>query len=113
MKFNLNNKQFRGRSNSSGGEVSSTTLFTYYQDGEVIWGNYAGGAILKGTLIGKIIDHDTIEFNYSHINQDMELLSGYCRSTIELMTTGKLRLHEQWEWTTGKLGKGVSIIEEA
>ena len=112
MMFNLNKKQFRGVSNYSNGEVNSSTLFTYHQEDRVIWGTYEGGVIMKGSLIGKVLDDDTIEFIYSHINQQHELLSGYCRSTIELLDSGKYRLYEKWSWTTGKEGIGESIIEE-
>jgi hypothetical protein len=112
MKYNLNKKRFRGVSNNSNGEVSSSTLFTYHQEGDVIWGSYEGGVIVRGSLIGKVTEDDIIEFNYTHINQDKTLLSGFCRSTIELLDTGKLRLHEQWTWTTGKEGQGESIVEE-
>ena len=112
MKYNLNNKRFRGVSNNSNGEVSRSTLFTYQQEDDVIWGSYSGGAILKGTLIGKVVNHDTIEFYYTHINEEHQLLSGFCSSKIELLESGKLRLHEAWRWTGGKEGTGKSVIEE-
>lgn len=110
--INLNNKQFKGVSNSADGEVSSETVFTYYQEGSIIWGSYGGGSILKGTLMGTTIDDKEFHFNYCHVNQDHELLSGHCQSKIEMTPSGKLRIHESWAWSGGKSGSGTSIIEE-
>jgi hypothetical protein len=49
---------------------------------------------------------------YHQVNDKGELMTGICRSTPELLPNGKIRLHEQWEWTSGDLSKGTSIIEE-
>ena len=112
MKYNLNNKRFRGVSNNSNGEVSSSTLFTYHQEGDVLWGSYEGGAIVKGSLVGRVTDDNHIEFNFTHINLDKSLLSGFWQSSIESFESGRLRLHEQWAWTSGKEGQGESVVEE-
>ena len=110
--IDLNNKRFRGQSNSSDGEVDSATIFHYYQDGPIIWGQYAGGTIVKGTLTGVIIDRETFHFNYNHVNNDSQLLSGYCHSVITKLDSGKLKINESWKWSGGKAGEGQSIIIE-
>ena len=108
----LHERRFKGVSNDPSGEVDGNTIFQYYQDGDVIWGDYSGGSIIKGTFSGLIIDNQTITFNYCHVNQDHQLLSGQCASTVEVLTDGRYRLHESWEWTGGKAGSGSSVVEE-
>lgn len=39
-------------------------------------------------------------------------MTGICHSIPEILSNGKIRLHETWEWTSGDLSKGQSIIEE-
>ena len=110
--IDLNNKRFRGVSNSSDGEVSPATIFNYYQDDQIISGTYSGGSISYGTLTGVLLDDSTFHFNYCHVNEDQELLSGYCHSTVEILESGKYRIQENWKWSGGKEGSGNSIIEE-
>jgi hypothetical protein len=38
--------------------------------------------------------------------------SGRCQSRPELLSNGRVRLHERWQWTDGADGHGESIIEE-
>ena len=39
-------------------------------------------------------------------------MTGICNSAPRIMTSGKIRLHENWQWTSGDLSKGESILEE-
>ncbi|MFN7927544.1 MAG: n-acetylglutamate synthase, partial [Blastocatellia bacterium] len=43
---------------------------------------------------------------------DGELMTGICISTPEVLTDGRLRLHESWQWTCGERASGESIVEE-
>ncbi len=109
--LNLNNKKFKGISNSSTGEVSAKTIFHYRQKNDIIWATYEGGDILFGTLSGKRIKN-TLEFNYQHQNTQGELLTGHCLSKVELNEQGKIQLLEKWQWTCREHSKGESILEE-
>ncbi len=73
---------------------------------------YAGGAIVFGNLIGKIADNGTLEIRYQHLNQKGELMTGKCFSTPETLSDGRIRLREKWQWTSGDLSEGESIVEE-
>jgi hypothetical protein len=53
-----------------------------------------------------------IEMRYHQVNDQDELMTGICISTPEILEKGKIRLHENWEWTSGDYSKGSSIIEE-
>ena len=112
MKINYNNRTFKSVSNSETGEVSSKTTFYYRQKADYVWAEYAGGEIVFGTLIAKVLGNDVLEMRYQHLNTNGELMTGKCVSTPESLPTGKIRLHEKWHWTSGDLTKGESIIEE-
>ncbi len=110
--MNYHNRYFRSISNSGSGEVGNETVFHYRHEGEIIWATYSGGAIKQGTLVAKVGADGQLDLRYSHINQNGELMTGICRSTPELLPDGRIRLHEQWQWTSGDHSSGESIIEE-
>lgn len=111
MQYNLNNKRFRSISNEAHGDVGDKTLFHYYQKEDLVWATYSGGTIRQGNIIGRWQDSGKLEIRYQHVSTDNEFKTGKCLSTPELID-GKLRLHEQWQWTSGDQAKGTSIIEE-
>ena len=49
---------------------------------------------------------------YHQVNDKDELMTGICTSKPEILENGKIRLHENWEWTSGDQSKGSYIIEE-
>jgi hypothetical protein len=70
------------------------------------------GRIKYGHLIG-LVDHlGNLEMRYHQINDKDVLMTGICISKPEILENGKIRLHENWEWTSGDKSKGTSIIEE-
>ncbi len=110
--INYHNKFFRTVQNSSNGETSSATIFKYEQRGNIVSSSYSGGKVLKGHLIGLVSDDGKIEMRYHQINTAGELRTGICRSTPELLPNGKIRLHEEWEWTGEDSSKGTSMLDE-
>lgn len=111
MAINLHQKQFVSLSNTENGEVSGDTVFRYFQEEEVVWGEYAGGMVRKGFLVGKVVG-EGIEFNYQHINSMGEIMTGFCRSIPQLNVEGKIQLFEQWQWTCRDFSKGESVLVE-
>lgn len=112
MKINYHNRQFKPVSNTENGETSSETVFKYQQQGNILTATYSGGQIQSGHLIGLVDAEGHIDMRYHQVNQQGELMTGRCRSTPEWMDNGKIRLHEVWEWTSGDLSKGESVLEE-
>lgn len=110
--INYNNKIFRPIQNSDNGETSSDTIFHYQQIGNILTSVYKGGKIIYGHLIGLVDDDGCIEMRYHQINDKYELMTGKCFSKPEILINGKIRLHENWEWTSGDFSSGSSIIEE-
>jgi hypothetical protein len=110
--INYNNKTFCPISNTENGETSHETVFLYKQTGNILTSEYSGGKIIKGHLIGLVDGNGKIEMRYHQVNEKGELMTGVCKSIPEILSNGKIRLHENWEWTSGDKSKGSSIIEE-
>lgn len=110
--MNYNDKVFKPISNTENGETSHETIFHYKQIGNVLTSEYSGGKIISGHIIGLVDKDGTIEMRYHQINNKNELMTGICMSTPEILANGKIRLHEEWEWTSGDQSKGKSILEE-
>lgn len=94
------------------GEVSEQTLFLYHQNGSLLWAEYSGGDILKDSLIGLVSDNGELDFVYHHMNRYMMIKTGKCHSVPTVMENGKIKLLEQWEWTSGDFSKGESLLIE-
>ena len=110
--MNYNDKKFRPISNTENGETSNETIFHYKQTGNVLTSEYSGGKIKLGHLIGLVDENGNIEMRYHQLNDKGELMTGVCKSKPEILENGKIRLHENWYWTSGDNSKGQSIIEE-
>jgi len=110
--INYNNKKFRCISTSENGEVSSDTIFIYQQNNDIITSSYIGRHILEGHLLGTVDTSGVINMCYHQINTKKELMTGSCISTPEILENGKIRLHEEWQWTSGDKSNGNSILEE-
>ncbi len=112
MKINYNNKFFKPVQNTENGETSDETVFHYKQSGNILTSAYSGGKIKTGHLVGLVKQDGSIDMRYHQINNCDELMTGICHSTPEVMSNGKLRLHEAWQWTSGDQSKGNSVLEE-
>lgn len=110
--INYNNRIFRPVSNTENGETSAETVFIYKQQGNILTSEYSGGKIIKGHLMGLVSDNGTITMRYHQVNENGELMAGFCTSVPEVLPNGKIRLHETWQWITGDNSKGESVIEE-
>lgn len=112
MKINYHNRRFRPVQNSKNGETSAETEFYYSQKGNVITGTYGGGDIVSGNLIAIVNENGELDMRYQQVNKSGELMTGICKSIPEVLSDGKIRLYEQWQWTSGDKSSGESVIEE-
>ena len=85
---------------------------TYHQDGDLIWGEFSGGKVRRGSLTGTCAPDDTLRFAYSMVLDDGEVISGYCRSTPEIRADGGIDLHEEWERFGRHAASGHSRLNE-
>ena len=112
MAINYNNKQFKPVETTTNGETTLDTIFKYRQDGNILTSNYKGGDIAQGHLIGVVDKLGNIEMRYHQINIKRDLMTGICFSKPEILSNGKIRLYEDWKWTSGDFSSGKSILEE-
>lgn len=110
--MNYNNKHFKAVLNSDNGEIDAETVFVYKQSDNILSCEYKGSKIRSGHLIGLVDDHGNIDMRYHQVNDRGEIMTGVCRSRPEILSNGKIRLHESWRWTSGDLSEGQSILEE-
>ncbi|MDG1477080.1 MAG: n-acetylglutamate synthase, partial [Vicingaceae bacterium] len=74
--------------------------------------SYSSEEITHGHLLGKVDSRGNIQMSYHQINTQGALMNGICSSKPELLDNGKIRLLEEWQWTSGDKSKGRSILEE-
>lgn len=111
-KIDYNGRTFRSVSNTENGEVSRETIFRYSQEGKVVTATYSGGGIITGSIIAIVDEQGVLDMRYQHINDRYELMTGKCISRPEVLENGKIRLHEEWQWTCKDFSKGRSVVEE-
>ena len=112
MTINYDGRDFRSMANSDGGDVDAETAFHYHQRDNIVWATYAGGSVVFGTLVATVDVDGNLDMRYHHVALDGSFKSGRCRSRPEILPDGRLRLHEEWQWTDGAAGAGSSVIEE-
>ena len=92
------------------GEKNRVAL--YRQDGDLLWGEFSGGAARRGSLAGTCAADGTLDFAYCMVLDGGEVVSGRCHSTPTVLPDGRIRLHEEWERYGPAGSRGVSAIVE-
>ncbi|KQS33321.1 hypothetical protein [Dyadobacter sp. Leaf189] len=110
--INYDNKVFIPLSNTENGEVDLSMQFVYKQAGNIVTSTYSGGRIISGHLIALVDEAGHLDMRYHQVNDKGEITTGICKSTPEQLPNGKLRMHEKWQWTSGDLSFGESLLEE-
>lgn len=110
--INYHNRKFKPVTNSDNGEVDGEMVFHYKHTGSIVTSDYSGANIISGHLIALVDDDGTLDMRYHQVNSKHELMTGTCKSRPEIMSNGKIRLHEKWQWTSGDFSQGSSILEE-
>lgn len=103
---------FRPVDTSDTSQTSADTIFKYEQAGNLVTAAYSGGDIRFGQIIGRVDKNGILHMRYQHMDRRGGLMTGKCKTTPERLPSGKLRLHEAWQWTCGDESKGASILEE-
>jgi len=110
--INYNGRTFCSAAAETAGADGAGPVGHYHQAGNVVWAEFAGGKVVRGTLVGSC-DHDgVLELAYSQLLHTGEVIAGRCRSVPDVLTDGRIRLHEHWQRFGADPGTGVSVIEE-
>ncbi|RSK36027.1 n-acetylglutamate synthase [Hymenobacter metallilatus] len=110
--INYHNRVFRSVDSTPNGEVDAETSFYYQQEGNLVTATYSGGDIRWGMLLALADAAGNLTMRYQHLNQQHEFRTGICLTTPEVLSDGRLRLHERWQWTSGDQSAGHSVLEE-
>lgn len=105
-------KYFVLQKNTTNGEADGNTVFAYHQKDTILWADYSGGEIIKGHLVGTVMNNGELDFHYQHINVQNQVRVGVCHSVPRILDNGKIELSENWQWLNGDKSKGVSVIVE-
>ncbi|MCL9816595.1 aspartate/glutamate racemase family protein [Natronocalculus amylovorans] len=92
------------------GNVDAETTFYFSQSGTQISAHYSGGSVQQGFLVGTSTGNE-LSFRYTQLLTDGSTATGASTDRIELLSDGRVRLHETWSWDA-KDGSGTSILEE-
>ncbi len=103
---------YDGREFRSLDPAEASAIARYHQDGDLLWGDFAGGSVRHGSLAGRTLAGDELEFAYSCVLITGEVISGRCRSSPQLLADGRLRLSESWIRYGADASTGTSQIEQ-
>lgn len=112
MSINYNGKKFKILSNSVSSLITSEVVFNYFQSENIVSAEYSGREIKKGQLIGLVDSEGCIDMRYQQISSAGELLTGICKSKPVIMPNGKIKIFEEWSWTSGDKTTGKSVLIE-
>ncbi|WP_228718489.1 hypothetical protein [Kitasatospora acidiphila] len=84
----------------------------YRQQGDLLWGEFSGGDTRRGVLNGICRPDGTLEFAYSMVKADGQVVIGRCQSEPTTLPDGRIRLYEVWERYGAHAASGVSYLEE-
>jgi hypothetical protein len=110
--LDLNSRLFIAAANTPNGDVDGTTLFRYRQQGDRIWATYDGGSVRFGSLVARGDAEGCLDMRYQHVGPGGVFRTGTCLSKPEVLPDGRIRLHEEWQWTNGDRSHGTSLLEE-
>lgn len=84
----------------------------YHQQGDLVWAEFSGGGVRRGSLAGTRAPDGSLEFAYCQVLADGAVVSGRCVSYPELLPDGRIRLREEWQRYGEQGDSGVSYVEE-
>jgi hypothetical protein len=84
----------------------------YHQDGDVVWAEFAGGKVRRGSLAGTCAPDGVLRLAYCMVLEGGDVISGRCVSTPTVLADGRIRLAEQWERYGPHGTTGLSYLEE-
>ena len=84
----------------------------YHQDGDLVWAEFGGGRVRRGSLVGTSDADGVLRFTYCMVLRGGEVVSGRSTSVPVLLDDGRIRLTEHWERFGSGASSGISTLEE-
>ena len=96
------------------GLSTTATRFRYFVDGAIVTGEYQGGEIVVGKIVGSVTGPSAIALLFQCVTANGTLLCGQSTGTVSRANDGLLRLDFDWQWLNGdRSGRKSSYIETA
>lgn len=106
MTINYDGRRFRTAGGGDG------TVARYRQDGDLVWAEFAGGQVRRGTITGACGADGTLRLAYTMVLAGGEVISGHSVTIPERDADGRLMLREEWERYGEHAATGISYLEE-
>lgn len=110
--INYDGRTFRSAAAETAGANGAGPIGHYHQDGAVVWAEFAGGKVVRGSLVGSCTSDGVLDLAYSQLLSTGEVIAGRCTSVPDVLEDGRIRLREHWQRLGPGGGTGVSVIEE-
>lgn len=91
---------------------SDGTIARYHQDGDLIWADFAGGKVRRGTVNGTCSPDGTLRLAYTMVLHTGDIISGSTVTVPQWQPGGRLVLREEWQRYGEHATSGVSYLEE-
>jgi hypothetical protein len=88
------------------------TVARYRQDGDLVWADFAGGKVRRGTITGTCAPDGALRLAYTMVLETGEVISGHTVNVPERRPDGRLVLREEWQRYGEHAARGVSYLEE-
>ncbi|MEU3623887.1 hypothetical protein BS329_08520 [Amycolatopsis coloradensis] len=94
----------------AGGDAEAIAV--YRQEGDVVWAEFAGGDVRRGSIAGTQRENGALDLGYTIVLATGEVICGRTVNTPEVAEDGRLRLREAWERYGPHAATGVSYLDE-
>lgn len=88
------------------------TFARYRQQGDLVWADFAGGNVRRGTITGTCAADGTLTLAYTMVTLSGEIVAGRTVSTPDWQPDGRVMLREEWQRYGDNGSRGVSYLEE-
>jgi hypothetical protein len=88
------------------------TVAHYQQNDDLVWAEFEGGKVRRGTVTGTCGPDGTLRLAYTMVLTSGEVIAGSTVNTPERQPDGRLILREEWERYGGNAARGISYLEE-
>ena len=106
--MNLAGTTFRAVANSKNGSLNTETEMRFTSDDGIVLGNYSGGTIVAGHVLGKRVGESEMEMLYHGAAISGEVQAGKAHARFALDKANQMRMYLDWQWLTGDQSKGRS-----
>lgn len=108
--MNLHGRVMSVSATASQGVVDSNTILRLCQQGDRVFGRYAGGSVLRGCLVGRTQGHRLV-FRYAQVEGSGQIHGGTSVCEVLYQADGCVRILEHFTWRTRE-GSGTNVFDE-